>query len=73
MIRIGIEFDRTTVNGRTYRRIAPFIEGPNVRRTAAYIAAAITVFAFAAVALYLTDVPPTHPTVDVAAVVGRGM
>lgn len=67
MIRIGIEFDRQTINGKTYRRIAPFIEGST--RIAGYIAAAAAFAAFAFVAMQLTDTPDTHPTVTLTEVI----
>ena len=67
MIRIGIEFDKQTVDGRTYRRVAPFIHGVNRSRIAARIGAGIAIAAFIWVATMIAPDVQTRPMVDVSA------
>lgn len=56
MKRIGIEWNSTVVDGRKYRRVAPFYEGPRNDKTLARIAAVIAIVAFVLSIILIPDV-----------------
>ena len=64
MNRFGIQWNRVTINGRTYVHCGLYLDSPNRRRAGAYLAAAITIAAFVALMVLFPDVD-TAPTIDV--------
>jgi len=70
MTRIGIELDKQSVNGRTYRRAALYIDSPKPERTKALLASAVAIALFigSVFALNATDVPDTKPTMNITQV-----
>lgn len=65
MKRFGIEWDATRIDGRKYVHVGLYVESPDKRRTAARVAALVTVLAFVMAVTLLTPDPVHTPTVDV--------
>ena len=65
MKRFGIEWDATRIDGRKYVHVGLYVESPDKRRTAARVAAFVTVLAFVMAVTLLTPDPVHTPTVDV--------
>ena len=65
MKRFGVEWDATRIDGRRYVHVSLYVESPDKRRTAARVAAFVTVLAFGVAVMLLTPDPVHTPTVDV--------
>lgn len=65
MKRFGVEWDATRIDGRRYVHVGLYVESQDKRRTAARVAAFVTVLAFAVAVILLTPDPVHTPTVDV--------
>lgn len=65
MKRCGIQWDSTRINGRKYVHVGLYVDSPDKRRTAARVAAFVTVLAFAMFMMLLSPDPVHTPMVDV--------
>lgn len=65
MKRLGIEWDATRIDGKRYVHVGLYVDSPDKRRTAARVAAFVTVLAFAVTVMLMTPDPVHTPTVDV--------
>lgn len=65
MKRFGVEWDATRIDGRRYVHVGLYVESQDKRRTAARVAAFVTVLAFGVAVMLLTPDPVHTPTVDV--------
>lgn len=65
MKRFGIQWDTTRINGRNYVHVGLYVDSPDKKRTAARVAAFVTVLAFIMAVTLLTPDPVHTPTVDV--------
>jgi hypothetical protein len=65
MKRIGIQWDLQRKDGRDYVHVGLYVDSPDKKRTAARVAAFVTVLAFIVAVTLLTPDPVHTPTVDV--------
>jgi hypothetical protein len=65
MKRFGIQWDKTRINGRSYVHVGLYLDSPDKKRTAARVAAFVTVLALIVDVTLLTPDPVHTPTVDV--------
>ena len=65
MKRFGIQWDSHDHNGRKYVHVGLYVDSPDKKRTAARVAAFVTVLAFIMAVTLLTPDPVHTPTVDV--------
>ena len=65
MKRFGIQWDSHEHDGRTYVHVGLYVDSPDKKRTAARVAAFVTVLAFIMAVTFLTPDPVHTPTVDV--------
>ena len=62
MKRIGMQWDRARIDGRTYVHVGVYVDSPDKRRTTAKIAAIIAVLAFAAMTYVIAPDVDIHTT-----------
>lgn len=65
MKRFGIQWDSHEHDGRKYVHVGLYVDSPDKKRTAARVAAFVTVLAFIMAVTFLTPDPVHTPTVDV--------
>lgn len=65
MKRFGIQWDSHEHDGRKYVHVGLYVDSPDKKRTAARVAAFVTVLAFIMAVTFLAPDPVHTPTVDV--------